>query len=81
MPIRIINRRKKGFYIPREEWYKNHIGAGILNDVKNLTFKGNNLLNFELLDEMFEQHNAGKYDFQDQIYSLLNLAYWENQNK
>lgn len=76
LPSEIIYRKKKGFYIPRKEWYKSE--AGILFKEQILSDNGlfSQLINKQSVAKLFDAHREGKYNYEDQIYSIMNLYYW-----
>ncbi len=73
IPKEILTRPKAGFPVPIKRWFANeyHDVARriILGDD---SFCGANL-NRELIAGYFELHRAGKYNYSDQIWTLLNL--------
>lgn len=76
IPVEILKRPKAGFPVPIKRWFANeyHDVARriILGDD---SFCGANL-NRELIAGYFELHRAGKYNYSDQIWTLLNLELW-----
>jgi asparagine synthase (glutamine-hydrolysing) len=81
LPDEIIYRKKKGFYIPRKEWYKSESGDFFRNEINSDTTGFKDFMNINMIDKMFEDHKKNKYNYEDQIYSIMNLFYWfKNKN-
>ena len=76
LPSEIIYRKKKGFYIPRNEWYKSETGLHFKEQILNDQGEFNELINKHVVAKMFDDHRSGKYNYEDQLYSLMNLFYW-----
>lgn len=80
LPKEIIYRKKKGFYIPRKEWFRNETGEkfrSILMEDKSMFF---DIFNKKYIMHFFDEHKQGKKNYEDQLYSLLNIFYWFKQN-
>ena len=76
LPKEIIYRRKKGFYIPRNEWYKSEAGAIFKEQILSDNGEFSKFFNKKAVSKLFDDHRTGKYNYEDQIYSLMNLYYW-----
>lgn len=76
LPNEIIYRKKKGFYIPRNEWYKSEAGAMFKEQILSDNGEFSRVFNKKAVLKLFDDHRTGKYNYEDQIYSLLNLYYW-----
>ncbi len=76
IPREILTRPKAGFPVPIRRWFANEYHAVarqiILGDD---SFCGANL-NRKMISGFFELHRAGKYNYSDQIWTLLNLELW-----
>ena len=80
LPKEIINRKKNGFYIPRSEWFKssdmNELKQEILTDQTIFS----KIFNKTYLLGIINDHQIGKYNYENQIFSLMNLFYWFKLN-
>ena len=80
LPKEIIYRKKKGFYIPRKEILQNKAG----DEFKQMLEKDNTLFseifNKKYIYELIEKHQKAKYNYEDQLYSLINLFFWFSIN-
>lgn len=76
IPREILTRPKAGFPVPIKRWFTNEyhdVARGIV--LGNDSFCGQQL-NRKLISEYFDLHRAGKYNYSDQIWTLLNLELW-----
>ena len=80
LPKEIIYRKKKGFYIPRNEWYKSESGDLFRSEILNDSSIFSQLFNKDFIIQMFDDHKIGKYNYEDQLYSIMNLYYWVKSN-
>lgn len=81
LPNEIIYRKKKGFYIPRKEWYKSESGDYFRDEINSDISGFSDFINIKMVDKMFQEHKKNKYNYEDQIYSIMNLFYWfKNKN-
>ena len=76
LPDEIIYRKKKGFYIPRKEWYKSESGDYFRSEINSDTTGFKDFIDIKMIDKMFDDHKKNKYNYEDQIYSIMNLFYW-----
>ena len=81
LPDEIIYRKKKGFYIPRNEWYKSEAGLIFKEQILSDTGEFSKLINVKEVARMFDDHRTNKYNYEDQIYSIMNLYYWLKQKE
>lgn len=79
LPNEKIYRKKKGFYIPRNEWYKTDAGDFLKEQILSDKGEFSRLFNIKNVVKMFDDHKLNKYNYEDQIYSIMNLYYWLNQ--
>lgn len=80
LPKDFIYRKKKGFYIPRNEWYKSAAGLAIRDEVLGDESVFSDLIDKKAFISMFDAHRSGLYNYEDQIFSILNLYYWVRAN-
>lgn len=80
LPKEIINRKKNGFYIPRNEWYK----SSNMDELEVELFEDKTLFSqiFEkkYILHIIKEHQSGRYNYENQIFSLTNLFYWFKLN-
>lgn len=74
LPQTIINRKKKGFELPANEWFRNDIGF-IGELLMNANSKFSVLFNRNEVNKILKLHKKG-FNMQKQIFLLLNIYYW-----
>ncbi len=76
IPAEILHRPKEGFPVPIKRWF-----AGEYHDsVRSLIMADDSFCGNEFdrnqISQYFDLHRAGKYNYSDQIWTLLNLELW-----
>lgn len=76
LPSSIINRKKRGFLTPIDEWLKGDI-SGMLNDlIDSPRSLSNEYFNKGQVKQMLEMHRRKKKDYQRQLFIILSLELW-----
>jgi len=78
LPEEIIYRRKKGFYIPRKEWFRGETGKTFQQLIEEDKSPFSKSFNTSYISSLFIKHRAGIYNYEDQLYSIMNLFFWFN---
>ena len=76
IPKEILTRPKAGFPVPIKRWFAGEyyeMARGIVLGPDS--FCGEHL-NRKLINRHFELHREGKYNYSDQIWTLLNIELW-----
>lgn len=76
IPDEIINRQKKGFNSPFNEWLFNEFGDKLLNDIKT-TNANTSLFKEDYIDYIYE--NAKNNKLKQQFYALWHFCIWYNK--
>lgn len=76
LPTEVTRRKKKGFYIPRQEWYRGLPGQVMRAEVESDSSSFSSVFNKSFVLRMFDDHREGRYNYEDQLYSIMNLFYW-----
>ena len=76
LPKEIIYREKKGFYIPRKEWYKSETGRELKNQIASDNSIFSELFNIDMICKIFDDHRFSKYNYEGQLFSIMNIFYW-----
>lgn len=76
LPTEVTRRKKKGFYIPRKEWYRGRQGQAMRAEVEADASSFSAAFNKKFVLDMFDEHRDGRYNYEDQLYSIMNLFYW-----
>lgn len=78
IPKNIINRRKKGFKSPTNEWFREDIGTiGDLLTQSNSKFA--TIFDRSEINRTLELHKKG-YNMEKQLFLLLSIYYWLEKN-
>ena len=80
LPREIINRKKRGFYIPRKEWFKSEAGSLFKKELSANGEAFYQIFSKKYVEGLFDDHMSGKFNYEDQLYSILNVYYWFKQN-
>lgn len=76
LPESVLQHRKMGFGIPRDEWLRNEL-SDYLPDV---LFSGGSglwtVLDRDYVETLHEEHVSGRGDYGDQLWALLMLRLW-----
>lgn len=79
LPAEIVNRPKLGFQVPVGTWlrgpWKEGARALLLESPK---FR--NVVDPAAVSQLFEEHQNGRADRQRQLFALIGLAHWTDQN-
>lgn len=76
LPSNIINRKKRGFLTPMDEWLKGDI-SGMLTDLIDSPHSlSNEYFNKDFIKEMLLMHKNRKKDYQRQLFIILSLELW-----
>lgn len=73
----IVHRRKVGFGVPLEDWFRNNSQLGsMLRYLKDDLFKSRPLYNHEFVNELIENHLNHKGDYGRALWVILNVELW-----
>lgn len=76
LPLSVINRKKRGFVAPVDEWLKGDF-SDILADLTDSTDSLSNIyFNKDFIKEMLLQHKLRKRDYQRQLFIIFSLELW-----
>jgi len=79
LPRTILKKRKQGFSIPIGSWFKNEHKSYSENILLSSRFQKRNLFRHKKVARLLEQHQTGKVDHGNRIYTLINLELWYRQ--
>ena len=81
LPTSIINRKKRGFSVPLEEWFKKDLKEYVNDKLFNKNGLLTNYFNIDYISKLVGDHNMGVRSFNHHIWSLLFFNEWLEQNK
>jgi asparagine synthase (glutamine-hydrolysing) len=76
LPESIVNRRKKGFSIPKHVWLQGQLREFCADILLSSRAKSRGYFNTSYVEHMLREQRDGRYDFSDQIWALLCLELW-----
>ncbi len=76
LPQNIIDRKKKGFAIPKDAWFRSQLKEFAADILLSSTAKERGYFNLSYVETLLKEHNNGQHDFSDQIWALLCLELW-----
>ncbi len=77
LPREIIYRKKMGFPVPTQEWFKGGLMPAIRAVIEDL--KQTSWFNIDILDDLAKRHEKGLEDNSKLLMSLMVIAEWKKQ--
>jgi asparagine synthase (glutamine-hydrolysing) len=78
LPKKIIERKKKGFHSPTNQWFKDRLGQLLISEInQNQHFSA--YFNKKDILNLIKSHKQG-FNKEKQLFLLLSLVYWFKQN-
>jgi asparagine synthase (glutamine-hydrolysing) len=79
LPDAIIDRPKQGFGTPMKEWLRGDFGSEAQRAVSGSTLRERGLLDYEVVDALFEAHRAGRGDWSKHLWALYAVSAWHDR--
>ena len=76
LPREVIDRRKQGFGSPMEEWLRGDFGRHARQAVHESALRERNLLDHEVVDDLFAAHARGHGDWSKHLWNLYCVSRW-----
>ncbi|MBS1492652.1 MAG: asparagine synthase (glutamine-hydrolyzing) [Bacteroidetes bacterium] len=76
LPPEIINRKKKGFETPMDEWLQGSFADDAKEMFNDKDSASRNFFNLNYLNEMIDLHKSGKKNYLRHIFALLSFETW-----
>jgi asparagine synthase (glutamine-hydrolysing) len=76
LPPEILQRRKMGFGVPLDHWFRNELREMVSDVLLTGPFMRRGLFNLSLVRQMVDEHVAGIARWEDQLWNLLMLEHW-----
>jgi asparagine synthase (glutamine-hydrolysing) len=80
LPSNIINREKQGFTVPLDLWLGESLKKPVQDLLTDRSIKERGLLNKKYIESMLLAHYSGKTNHSKQIWVLLMLELWLQNN-
>lgn len=79
IPRDIINRKKRGFATPVDQWFQSELSNTLSELVHDVNSFSRQFFNLPAIDAMLLQHKQRKRNYKHQLFMLLSLELWFNQ--
>jgi asparagine synthase (glutamine-hydrolysing) len=76
IPERVLNRPKKGFGAPINEWMLDRLGSLVESTLFGSSLRRRGLFNYDFIRHMLEDHRAGRINYSFFLWCLLNISLW-----
>jgi asparagine synthase (glutamine-hydrolysing) len=76
LPAKVINRPKKGFQTPIDEWFQSELSGELRSTLLSKESYCNRYFSTDYLAEMIRDHVTGRRDHQRQLFALLTFELW-----
>ena len=81
LPNEIVRRSKRGFALPISHWFRNELKDFVLERLTDNSIRRMGYFSPSAVDRLLKEHMAGYSDNSLQIWGLLTLHYWFEENK
>lgn len=78
LPKRILNRKKHGFSVPLDSWFRGELKAMTEDALMNSDLI-HQYLNVTYIEKMWQAHQSGKIQHGSTLWSLLMFALWQQE--
>jgi asparagine synthase (glutamine-hydrolysing) len=76
LPPETVDRRKSGFGVPLDRWFRSNVGMG--DRVRQLPNQVDpDLFDRAILRQLVEEHQAGVQDHSEVLWTVLNVHTWK----
>ena len=79
LPRSITERRKVGFRVPLDEWFRAHMRDYLCDHLRSADSLTRNYYNTAVLDRILDEHTRGIQTHDKLLWTLLNLEIWHRQ--
>jgi asparagine synthase (glutamine-hydrolysing) len=76
LPPEVTTRKKQGFGTPAKEWLRGPFGREAHRAVRVSALRQRGLLQYDVIDRLFAEHQAGSNDWSYQLWNVYNISRW-----
>jgi asparagine synthase (glutamine-hydrolysing) len=76
IPERVLNREKKGFGVPIDEWMRGRFGSFVEESIYDSSLRLRGLFDYGFVKHLMTEHREGRANYAFFLWSLLNLSLW-----
>jgi len=77
IPDKILHKKKHGFTVPVETWFRKELKDYAKDILLDSSFLDTGFFNRRNLENLLSSHFSGREDFGTTIWALINFALWE----
>lgn len=79
IPARVLNREKKGFGVPLDEWMRGPFGGFVESAVLTSKLGRRGLFDYGFVKHLLAEHQTGHANYAFFLWNLLNVSLWYDQ--
>jgi asparagine synthase (glutamine-hydrolysing) len=79
IPDRVLNREKKGFGVPINEWMLDRLGGFVEDALFHSSLRRRELFDYGFVRRLLTEHRKGRTNYAFFLWSLLNVSLWYDQ--
>jgi asparagine synthase (glutamine-hydrolysing) len=76
LPPPLLSRRKMGFGVPLSLWFRGALRPFLWDNLTSASFAGRGIVSPAFLKQMLQEHDSGRRDNSQWLWSLLMLELW-----
>jgi asparagine synthase (glutamine-hydrolysing) len=76
LPERILTRRKVGFRVPVNEWFRGSMREYLRDHLQSASSRTRAYYDARVLDGVLAEHMGGRHNHEKLLWALLNLEIW-----
>jgi asparagine synthase (glutamine-hydrolysing) len=76
IPEQVLNREKKGFGVPLDEWMRGRFGGFVEESLFNSSLRRRQLFDYGFVKHLLTEHQTGRANYSFFLWTLLNLSLW-----
>jgi asparagine synthase (glutamine-hydrolysing) len=80
LPDIILQRKKKGFGIPKAKWLRQDLRPLLLDIFNRKAVESSGLFSYPFIENMIKEHTSSTQDHQKELWTLLMFEMWRREN-
>ncbi len=79
IPNRVLNREKKGFGVPIDDWMRGPFGSFVESAVLSSKLRRRGLFDYDFVKHLLAEHQGARATYAFSLWNLLNVSLWYDQ--
>lgn len=79
LPKEVIYRKKKGFSVPLNVWFRDPLKPYLLDTLTDSNIRATQIFEPSYVSRLIDEHLAGKRNHDERLYALLSFVVWQKQ--